>query len=516
MVVGQFVTKQTWLLDGVEVKGIVRHPELQDGDEVGTRDDFALQPDDNYGHLIGSFPANSSLGIWCETYPLPPDHVNRDQRWPIEKKPDDRKFELSNVVNPSTGQPEPLKVGMHVRLLGRWTIDHHPESCVTRARGWLRVGCAHTELHPFRWDDIQLVVPPKPGELNAEILSLAAPLHEEVYLGGWKWFANEVAGVSSKIFISDDGSNYHNTLSASTRITAPALPAGFNPHQSLVFYREEVLRNGTSQSRAQLRTVTVLNNGIQVTAQVSAPTTLRFDSLSIASVNDPANLRSVFQARYSVGWLPRLATVERIDLVAPAVGSTTPFQLTATNRGPDPVQVTSVTIEGDPEGVFQFDPFAPSAVAPGATVTLVGRFVPTRPATFSAVLAIDSNDPAHGRIEVALQGQTTGAPSGRLAVNVEPRSITLGTRITVTVTARDSGNQELVPGTVTISNFDTDGNEITSQHPTNAPFEVILRSAREWDPETRQWLRGDPPSGVVNATVGYQLDRDKPVPFHFD
>jgi hypothetical protein len=107
MSVDQFVTKQTWLLDDVEVEGIVRHHELADGAEVGTGDMFGLRPDDNYKHLTSLFPASQQFGIWCETYLLPPDHVNRVEPWPLETKPVDRRLALSNAIEPATGQPGP-------------------------------------------------------------------------------------------------------------------------------------------------------------------------------------------------------------------------------------------------------------------------------------------------------------------------------------------------------------------------------------------------------------------------
>ena len=78
-------------------------------------------------------------------------------------------------------------------------------------------------------------------------MSLAAPIHEECYLGGGKWLANELAGVSSKIFVADDGANYHNTVSATLHVSAPPLPAGWTAEAALVSVIEAVTANGTGR-----------------------------------------------------------------------------------------------------------------------------------------------------------------------------------------------------------------------------------------------------------------------------
>jgi hypothetical protein len=524
MPVGQLVTKQTWLLDEVEVKGIVRVAGRADGEEVGTGDDFDLEPDNNYRHLIASFPANNPLFwnpgfgcIHCETYPLQAPwgagHSNRDEPWPLDKKPDDKKYE---VLNRATDQREPLRVGAHVRIVGRWTIDHHPELCVTRNRGWLRVGCAHTELHPFRWDSMELIVPVQPNGVTVETISVAAPLHEEVYLGHGKWLGNELASVASKVFITDDGSNYHNVVTANASIKAPPLPGGFTPERSLVSYREAVMKNGTGMSLSLIRTITIVGDGIDVTATVTAPGTVRVDGLDLGDVNDPANGRSTFQARYSVGWAPRLVTVERVDLEAPTMGTVVPFQIDVRNRGPDPVKIVGWSVDPNPAAAFTLDPFVPTTVAPAGAVTLHGTFAPATAGSFSGTIVIRSNDPAHDRVLIPIAGMTRDTPaSGRLAVTVDPPVIRRGESVSVTVRARDTGNRAPVAGTVRIWNFNSQGDEVVSEHPTNTAFTMTFRRGREWDPERKVWLPGDDPSGVVNAASGYVQDRDAAVPFVF-
>ncbi len=412
MTVGQEVKKFTWLLDNVEVKGIVRawdgsNNRLPDGAEVGTGDSFDIEPDENYRHLISYVPG---YGPWvqCETYPLDPSSINRAEPWFLPKK-----FEQAPFVvrDPATGWQVSLKVGDHVRVVGRWVIDHHPEHCVTRTRGWLKVGCAHVEFHPFRWDDIRLVKDVNPWEFEEEIVSVAAPLHEEIYLGGGKWLANELAGVASKIFITEDGSNYHNTVTANAYIKAPKLPAGFTPHRTLIGFQEEVHANGTGQAVSQVRSLEVTDNGLKVTATVNAPRTLQFDNLMVADVNDPANLKSIFQARYRVWWQPRLVFIDRqggslgrLELPPQDTGATKSFEAFVKNRGPDPLQITGVSLIDDPYHVFQIDPVNITTLSPDMALDLHGTFTPTSTRSFDGTIVVTSNDPAHRSISIRITG----------------------------------------------------------------------------------------------------------------
>ncbi|MGC2425798.1 MAG: hypothetical protein WA421_02080 [Nitrososphaeraceae archaeon] len=51
-----------------------------------------------------------------------------------------------------------------------------------------------------------------------------------------------------------------------------------------------------------IRSVSKVSDGIEVTVSVSAPQTMRYDGLNLADIKDPANNKSVFQARYQVWW----------------------------------------------------------------------------------------------------------------------------------------------------------------------------------------------------------------------
>ncbi len=249
-VVGQAVKKFTWLLDNVEVQGVVRWIDpIQDGTEP---DIFRIRARPELQHLISLLPGNNpmmfqpvgSVGVLqCETYPLTPLDINRSDSWSLPRKPN-QPFEV--IIDPVTHQKRPLQVGDHIRVVGRLVIDHHPEWCDMpskftppepsrcRHRGWLKVGPAHMELHPIRWDDIQLVYEARYHEAVSETLSLAARLYvERVYRGGGKHIANEIAGVASKIFIHESAYNYHERATAIIRLKAPPIP-GFSPRADLV------------------------------------------------------------------------------------------------------------------------------------------------------------------------------------------------------------------------------------------------------------------------------------------
>jgi len=306
MAVGEIVTtKFIWLLDEVEIVGVVHNIE---------GDSFDVEPDFNYRHVISYMRGNNPLPwlsvttpglLHCETYVIDPSRINRTDPWRLPTKPD-QPFK----VKLQQGGTRDLVEGDHVRVVGRWVIDHHPEFCSKpetldppeptrcRDRGWLRVGQCHAEFHPFAWDDISLAEELPPTGTRSLTLSLAAPIHEEQYLGGWKWFANEIAGVAGKVFIADDLSNYHETVSAAVTISAPSIPVSWSEVWRKLVFKETVLRIGTGLTVDQVRAITPRTDGIDVNATVSA----RRRPGRRASIYDPANNQSIFQARYDVSW----------------------------------------------------------------------------------------------------------------------------------------------------------------------------------------------------------------------
>jgi len=509
MTVGQEVKKFTWLLDNVEVKGIVRANLLPDGAEVGTGDSFDIEPDENYRHLISYVPG-SGQWVHCETYPLDPSSINRAEPWSLPKKIEQAPFV---VRDPATGWQVPLKVGDHVRVVGRWVIDHHPENCVTRTRGRLKVGCAHVEFHPFRWDDIRLVKDVNPWEFEEEIVSVAAPLHEEIYLRDWKWVANELAGVASKIFITEDGSNYHNTVTANAYIKAPKLPAGFTPHRTLIGFQEEVPTNGTGQDVSQVRSLEVIDNGLKVTTTLNAPRTLQFDNLMVADVNDPANLKSIFQARYRVWWQPRLVFIDlqggslgRLDLPPQDVGATYSFEVFVKNRGPDLLQITGVSLIDDPYHVFQIDPVNTTTLSSGMALDLHGTFTPTSARSFDGTIVVTSNDPAHRSISIHITGGVTPPSSLSLRVSVQPYPNQYNIATSVVVSAQDARTKARVSGTVWINGVQVG----VTDTPFTYTFHLERRRVR--DPRDGRWTwEFIPPVGLVKAQ-GYP---NAPIDFGF-
>lgn len=532
MAAGEKLTKWTWMLDNVEVRGIVRiavnfrrfvedagidGDPAPDGTPVGAGDGFDLELDANYRHIVSSSRGNNPLFSYLEV-PIGcihveayahgitdnPDQINRVEPFPLPDKPG----EDFMVLDPDTGALAPLKTGDHVRLVGRWLVENqHENFCWTRKRGLLKVGCVWMELHPFIWrsdmpDAIRLVKPLPAAAAAQEIISVAAPIYEETYARGglWTWGA----GVRGKVFIDDDGSNFHKSVTANAHIQAPPLSAGFTAHASLVGYTEEVLLIEIGLDVAQVRSVTVVDDGIQVAATVQGE-----------SIHGPANNKSIFQARYSVRWLPRLVASGNIDVGSQAAGSTTPFSCVITNRGPDPVQINNVAVETNPDSVFAIDP-ATAVLQPSEILTLQGRFMPIKEGRFSGILAIYSNDPAHGRLEVQLTGVTTNAPalpSGMLGIRVEPSQVPLGRPVQITVFAEDTGSHAPVAGTVHIVSFSQNGQPINSEHPTNTPFSITLRGQHILNHETHppHWESGEDPGGTVKAP-GYA---DAPIGFGF-
>ena len=442
MAVGQPTKKFTWLLDNVEVKGIVNWIDPISPDGVQP-DEFGIAPDENYSHLIAYMRGNNPLlfrpsdapgELLCETYPLlGADDSNRLEPWSLSMKPDSLPFE---VTDPSTGQKRPMMVGDHIRVIGRLVIDHHPEYCLLpaqrnppepdrcRARGALMIGPSHMELHPIRWDSIELVVPSPPGAVAREIISIAAPLHEEVYFGAGKWLGNELAGVSGKVFVAENETNYHNTVQATANIKAPALTPLYSADASLIGFSEYVFGNGTGLDVPQIRTLEITADGIRVTASVTAPQTQSSGGIFFGDIEDPANGSSVFQAQYSVWWRRRLVFVnldgtvystddpshaDSIQFPDQPVGESTSFVIFAKNVGPDPIELVEATLEPltldtDPGAPFSLAPVQPEVILPGHAVDIQVFFRPPGIGGFTTKLVLQSTDPGHERLALDVKG----------------------------------------------------------------------------------------------------------------
>jgi len=457
----QWTRKFTWLMDEVEVQGHVRltlddGTAVANGTEVGIGDFFDVAPDSNYTHLVATVAGSNGL-VHCETYPQDPEVLNRWDHWALPKKPDSQKF---IVEHPKTGQRAPLRVGDHVRLVGRWVIENgHPLNQQTHLPSGVRTGDVFIEFHPFHWDSIQLVVPPDPPDVTTSTLSLAAPTYGMVFVGQGKHFMNYFSGNASwpwespqqqRLFLweaESEGGEAVNVpqpfgpfsmqMQATLRLQAPKLPPGFHPHRNLLSWSEAVLQNGTGLPLDNIRTITREGEDtLLISAIVRAPTvkerthgqgSSRMESY-LADVNDPAKGYSVFQARYGVFWGPRLTPVTSVEATEPVkeielspqpAGTVTPFSLFLRNSGPDDLTLTEVSVEGR-HGIFGLDNVVGAVVPSFSVLELKGRFFPRRwiiegitlypPYTVTARIIIKSSDPAHESTELMVIGHALVPP----------------------------------------------------------------------------------------------------------
>ena len=69
-----------------------------------------------------------------------------------------------------------------------------------------------------------------------------------------------------------------------------------------IVYKETVLVNNTGLPLEQIRWISPMPDGIKVTVSIPIPPTMTFDGLKLADINNPANGKSTFQAKYQVSW----------------------------------------------------------------------------------------------------------------------------------------------------------------------------------------------------------------------
>jgi hypothetical protein len=247
-----------------------------------------------------------------ETYPLQFGEINKWGRWFLPKKPDDDHF----MLKLHDGASRQLQVGDHVRVSGWWVIDHHPEFCKwpadpkkfnptepwrCRPRGWLLVGQTHTELHPFDWQNIRQV---DPNDNSRCMISLAAPLYEQQYLGDWHHAANEFAGVSGHVFIDDDltpqgeSPNFHTGVSAHINLSAPPLPNIPASSYRKLKWTETVWKLGQGMDIDGVRSITPSAQSLDVNATVTADT----GDGSRPTIHGPSEGKWIVQLEYDVFW----------------------------------------------------------------------------------------------------------------------------------------------------------------------------------------------------------------------
>jgi Cep192 domain 4 len=413
------VLKWTWLLDRVEVTGFVRehpeHPALEDG--TFDRDDFDVVLDPIHAHMVATSPGSRGA-VHCETYVEGFEDrsmINRTAPWWLSATKGEGVVFM--VRHPATNASRALRVGDHVRLVGRWIIENgHPWG----GGGFLVYhGFVFMEFHPVDWTRIELVVPPRASAATVEQIALAAPIYEEVFPNDWWW--NRVNWIGNTIYFNENADNFHATMTADSKIKAPGLPAASSPISSLVAYDETVLALGTGLVLDDVRTVFVEKDGIRVLASVTAPPDMSAptgenNAFFLANQSDPAFGRSIFQARYAVWWKPRLVPQSPEIVATGSLGQTVGFSIHLDNVGPDPLTIAGVDIyDLSPPGQPAFEVDLPTnpSIAPYGSIELTARFKP-QSAYHKATLIVRSDDPSERHPAIALRG---GLPLGTFSLD---------------------------------------------------------------------------------------------------
>ncbi len=509
MAVGPKLSKWTWMMDNVEVRGVVRLDGLPDGTELPMeeddgnwkeRDAFNLELDPNYRHMVAlmrgnnpTVPAGGPSGsIHVEAYSHSfddPAMINRAEPFALPDKPVNQKFE---VRVDQAGNRRPLRVGDHVRLFGRWVIENqHENYCWTRKFGLaqlpdslrLKVGCVWAELHPFHWQSVELVESLDPGK-TVETLSLAAPVYEETYQRGAA--VDPFKTVAGHAFITDDRSNYHHTMAANTHIKAPPPPAGSKPGDYKVAHSEQVLINGTGFPVSQVRAVEVQSDGIRVAAAVTAPPSVwavggegGWIPQHVADVNDPAHGKSVFQARYTVWLAPNPAAFVSQNVPATMIaGQKYKVSVTMRNSGtktwsPVGTQYHALGSQSPQDNqVWGLNRIkVASTVAPGGQTTFSFQVTaPSTPGTYDFQWRM-----VHEFVEwfgdYTPKVKVSVTPP-QLSVGIEPYPVVMGRSRQYIVRAEDEGTHAPVAGTVKITNPGVPA----KQFPTNTPFSFTFKA----------------------------------------
>jgi len=150
----------------------------------------------------------------------------------------------------------------------------------------------------------------------------------------------------------------------------------------------------------------VKDEGIRVQAAVVAPldTGSLINGMFIGDHNDPAQGRSVFQARYAVSWKPRLVPAQSEVIAYARLGETAGFSIELDNYGPDPLTLLGLDLTPTSETAFEVDMPAVPTIRPYGAVTLTGRFHPQTMAFHQANLTVRSDDPSGRHPLILLKG----------------------------------------------------------------------------------------------------------------
>ncbi|GAC1404159.1 MAG: hypothetical protein NVSMB49_22450 [Ktedonobacteraceae bacterium] len=184
------------------------------------------------------------------------------------------------------GQIRPVQVGDHIRVAGLHVIDYsHPAYFIlctgsfSYMRGLYRACYAHTEIHPYNFNAIELITNLQPSpELYTEHHTVCAPIYPELYSQTYGW--NKLWGVAGHLVDAAEQA----TQVASFFISAPPKPgeADYIMH----FTQSDIVQTG--QGEASLTYTQVGDEGVTVTVTVNG-----------SDVTNPL----VYRAKYTVEWI---------------------------------------------------------------------------------------------------------------------------------------------------------------------------------------------------------------------
>lgn len=139
----------------------------------------------------------------------------------------------------------------------------------------------------------------------------------------------------------------------------------------------------------------------------------------------------------------------RVDFGDVEVGRTVNIPITVTNAGTGELRLESVSLTGSAEITARNN--CPSVVAPQQSCTIEAIYHPAAEGSSTATLAIASNDPDGGRVELALSGTSSRKPDiAIIGGNLVFFNVPLGSSSSQEVIIQNSGTADLVISSVTV------------------------------------------------------------------
>jgi hypothetical protein len=254
-----------------------------------------VAPYENYGYLLlegnrrgpapgeGGYDSIYRPKILSQGTPPPP--IMKLETYAVGGWPDSSDGGGTPPTVNDNNQTRPVRVGDHIRISGMYVIDYaHPmyhdvhSDSFTYMRGPFKAAYAHSEIHPYRFQGVELISNLQPGpQLFTEAHTVVAPVFPEVYSFTWK--ANSLFGRAGHFV--DEAKRETNT--ASFFISAPPKPPGdFVPR----LIQSEVTQKG--EGTASITHKLVGDNGASVTVSVRGVDILK---------------PLVYRAKYAVTWV---------------------------------------------------------------------------------------------------------------------------------------------------------------------------------------------------------------------